>query len=820
MKRSETAPISVRRLRVGVFLLALAGMVFQLGLTRLWSAALNYHLTFLAIGAAMVGIGAGGSWVAMTGIGSEDDGAIGDSSGDHRPSSWVSLASLSLGAAAIITANLALFAWFPFRLVSSIAVLAMLIGGFALAAAAFACIGAVVALALQRTDAARGGTYAADLMGAATGCAVAWLVSALGGPPAAVTGAVAALVFAASAFGGWRYRVATGGTLLLTLTVVAAVAIQRPNVLATKPLAVLLDPVLYPGASHELMHWDAFSRVDVLSSPEAPVYWQHAAGQQAGFSAAPLKVKWMTIDADALTAVVTVNAEGQFPPGRGLITSVVYEIAPRGNVLVIGPGGGLDVAAALEYGASKITAVEVNPAVNRLILGPLARFSGHIYDRPGVRLVQDEGRSFVRRSRQRYDAIVLTTVDSWAAVASGGYSLAENYLYTREAMGDFYDHLADGGVLAVTRWYRQPPMEMLRLGGLVQTALADRHLDGNRRTMILRGGDLGTLVLRRGEFSDAETARLRHFLSDRQFELILDPMSPLDAFGGARPGDSRADAATAPAMGPPSDDRPYFFDLISWPDALAGLASGTPLPRGHAVLLVALIQGTCLAVAAIVLPLRRWRRLRGAHHRREMTRAQGMRSPGDVPQTAYFLLIGTGYMLAELSLLQRLTLLLGHPSLALAAGLGGLLAWSGLGSWLASGTWVTRRPWAGPVAAGVGLLAFALWSPWLIDGALGLPGPARVMVAVLALCPLAVSMGTAFPAGMARLTAGGGDSAAWAWGINGAASAIAAPLAVMLAMDFGLRLVLILAAGCYLGCAVLICAWRAPPSDVRRATAG
>ena len=80
----------------------------------------------------------------------------------------------------------------------------------------------------------------------------------------------------------------------------------------------------------------------------------------------------MTIDADALTAVPAAARASAWPIAGRLPASVAYAVAPRAEVLVIGPGGGLDVAAALAYGGARVEAVEVNPGVARLVLGPLA----------------------------------------------------------------------------------------------------------------------------------------------------------------------------------------------------------------------------------------------------------------------------------------------------------------------------------------------------------------------------------------------------------------------------------------------------------------
>jgi spermidine synthase len=99
-----------------------------------------------------------------------------------------------------------------------------------------------------------------------------------------------------------------------------------------------------------------------------------------------------------------------------------------------------------------------------------------------VRLVVDEGRSFLRRSGESYDLVLGTMVDTWAATAAGAFALTENNLYTREAFRDYFARLAPGGVLSLTRWYQTPPDQLLRILSLGRVVLAERGVSDPRRT--------------------------------------------------------------------------------------------------------------------------------------------------------------------------------------------------------------------------------------------------------------------------------------------------------------------------------------------------
>ena len=117
------------------------------------------------------------------------------------------------------------------------------------------------------------------------------------------------------------------------------------------------------------------------------------------------------------------------------ILKTPYLLLDRPNVLVIGVGGGTDIVNAIKNRASHVTGVELDPYTVELVKTTHADFAGHIYDRPDVTMIVGEGRSTVRHSGAKYDLIQLSGVDTLSALSTGAYVLAENYLYTVEAIG-------------------------------------------------------------------------------------------------------------------------------------------------------------------------------------------------------------------------------------------------------------------------------------------------------------------------------------------------------------------------------------------------
>jgi len=114
--------------------------------------------------------------------------------------------------------------------------------------------------------------------------------------------------------------------------------------------------------------------------------------------------------------------------------------------LIIGAGGGDDVAVALRNDVGHIDAVEIDPVV---ISRVGARHPDNPYADPRVRAVVNDGRAFIRQSDDRYDLIVLAQSGSRAAIAARAGLRVESYLWTKESYATIRDHLTADGVFVV-----------------------------------------------------------------------------------------------------------------------------------------------------------------------------------------------------------------------------------------------------------------------------------------------------------------------------------------------------------------------------------
>ena len=150
-----------------------------------------------------------------------------------------------------------------------------------------------------------------------------------------------------------------------------------------------------------------------------------------------------------------------------------YILRPAAKTLVIGAGGGYDVARALAGGSRDITAVEINPIIATTIMRDrFAAESHRIYFRPEVHVTSRTAALSCAAAAEKYQVIQATLVDTWASTAAGAFALSENNLYTSDAFYDYLIHLTADGLLSFTRWGFDPPRESLRLVSLAMDAFA------------------------------------------------------------------------------------------------------------------------------------------------------------------------------------------------------------------------------------------------------------------------------------------------------------------------------------------------------------
>ncbi len=774
-----------RRHLLGIFFTSMSTLILEVTLTRVFSVTIWYHFAFLAVSMALTGSAVAGVVLYFF------------PQLARRADRILGIGALTLALSVPIV--FILYLQIPFHPElnwtelpwSQVVWLALIYLDLTVP---FFLSGAVISLALSAWSEQAGRLYWADLTGAALGClASIAALEALGGAGAVLTaGVVAGLAGLVLAWNPGRVR--AGGVLAALALATLAAGNARYGWI---PISVSKTGGEEAPRAYE--KWNAYSRVTVYEVNPTPFFWSVSdIGWQRTIQQGGLGHRLLLIDAAAGTPIQEFKGDLYWVSFlRYDLTSFVYHLVEKPETLVIGPGGGRDVLAALASGAPHVTAVEVNPAVVAAVRGPFAEFAGHLYDRPDVTVVVEDARGYIARSPHRYDVIQAALIDTWAAGASGAFALSENNLYTEEAFRTYYEHLTDRGILTVSRWYMPGrPAETLRL---ISTGMAGWARAGvpNLKDHIaviahlvtsnpMEG--LATVLFKRTPFTPEEVAAIQDRARELGFTVLYAPGLPVTEEVGAflTVDDPAAWIARYPLdITPATDDRPFFFNLVRFGDLFSPAlwASGVyQISVESAWILLAVLGITAgVGVLFVLLPLG-WG-----------VRRRGLTAPS-ARMLAYFGALGLGFMLVEIPTIQRLTVYLGRPVYSLAVGLFALLLFSGLGS-----LWAGRRvgqPQGLPLLVGLVVLN-ALAVPWALERTVGWPLAARLAMAVGLLAPLAFLMGIPFPTGVHLAGARRPGVVPWLWGINGVMSVMGSALSIAISIHLGVRATLLIAAGCY-----------------------
>ncbi len=765
-----------------IALISLTLIPLELSWTRIFSAEFFYAFAFLVLSLAILGLGLGGLalrlWQRLANL--------------HLLGIYLALAGLCALLGPILVFKLqpdfsALFS--SWLMVGKLALTVLILmstyffGGLALS------------LLFRENHADMPRLYMADLLGAGVGVLIAiWGMNQFGTPQASFL--IALPILAAS------FVTSRDGLKVIPVLIAVLVFTFLPR--ADDLLRLEREeraPVIYT-------HWDAMSKIKVYQYDS----------------------EYRGINIDNVANTPVSYFDGNWADVKPESTSWPIDVSYLINrfdscvFLSLGAGGGGDVLQALVEGATEIHAVEVNPHINWMMLvddtagyvAPpppppdsskdtaqsaqvdtiakpmmsIAEFSGGIYHDPRVRVVTEDARSYVRRHPGKFDVIYSLSSNSWAALASGAFALAENYLFTTDAYIDYWRAMSDSGFLMMEHQMYTP-----RLVAEVVDALTE--LDVAKPTEHFAVYDLPQmrrkiLLLSKQPLTDS----LRYYalgpLTAERFgeiHLIYPPandsvanhlINKIIAQGWRRVADS-----AAIDISPVTDNRPFVAQLGKWKNLnaenlkkVSAYAEFTGFPLSKITMLI-----VSFVVLLIVLPINLIPyAVKGPHLR--------------AAPWLYFFCIGVAFMGVEIILIQKYALLLGTSLYSMATVLLTLLIASGIGSRFAD-HFSDRAVFP----AIVGWLCLeALAFGFLADVAGGQSLAFRSLLAVVLIAPVGFFMGMPFPKGALKV----GALIDWGFAVNGAASVLGSVLILVLAFAWGFTIALLVAALFYLAAFVLI----------------
>ncbi len=537
--------------------------------------------------------------------------------------------------------------------------------------------------------------------------------------------------------------------------------------------------------SIEFARWNAISRVEVQRLDDGG--------------------KRILIDADAGTHIMNADPkqwEGSewqqnvmsAPP------AVVNALRPHGDYAIIGPGGGVDVLRAVANGSHSVTGIEINPIIANTIMKQLyADFAYHLYDRPDVDIHVADGRSFVRNAPTSFDVVQMTLVDTWASTAAGAFALSENNLYTTQAFREYFEHLKPDGMIAITRWEFQTPREALRVVSVAMEALRQLGIkDTSPNFIVVAADDLDedgipvAVLAKKSAFTVEEEATVaQHLKRYPPLQLLYAPSTHVaNAFSNLIvTNDPYAFSRTYEYnVSPVTDNTPFFFFTLK-PGRILHMRTRHSMDwkvnLGVVVLAMILVISIVAVLAFLVLPLL----------------IEGTASRRPAQSLLYFIAVGLGYILVEVSFIQRFVLFLGHPTYALTVVIFLMMLASGAGS-VASRKWLaeSQRVWVPLIATIAALIFYVFALPGILEHFIGAAFVEKVLISAALLAPLGFAMGMPFPTGLRALATSGlsaDNSIEWAWAMNAAASVLGSVLAIVIAIQYGLNVTLACGAVAY-----------------------
>jgi hypothetical protein len=745
----------------GVFLISFVNLLFELLFVRITSVTLAPQSAFVAISIALCGMTIGALIVFLTPRLFKSE----------RTEFWLWLSALLFA----LTEVAATWSHLHTKFEASYVQTNLLPFSFTYACMLlpFISSGVCICLALARYPNSLGKTYAADLCGAAFAClSLPIILTFFDG--------VSACIFVASLGGLSSLAFAIGGSRrLVAASLIATTCFLALSFFNLQSHFMKIEwKIGQKEGGIDFESWNSHSRV-ICSPPfNGPALFNSKS------SSAPesfTKQIVLIIDSVAETTIPLYDRDLQkLAYLKFDVTNAGYYLRNNAKVLVIGVGGGRDVLSALVFGARDVTAVEINQTIINLLRNRYSQFNQVSKD-PRVHLINEDGRTFLIRTKETFDFIQISLVDTLAATASGALIYTENSIYTVEAWRLAIQRLSDHGIFSFSYWYFEDWPIFHRFVYLAAAALRLENIDNPREHLLLLTNKtgkrcLGTLLVCRSPFSRQDLSKIKEVAARLGYRIAFDPeqADQSEDIQTLTQLDYRAEPNFL--LAPPTDDRPFPFVTKPFPWKQP-FASPQAIP---------LVVSFTFAMLGIFLPLLLSKRTFS------FIRA--------VPLIIYFAMIGFGFIFFEMSQIQKLSIFLGHPTLSLTVVLGILLFSSGLGSFLiqtAGLAHLARNSRVILVSLVLGLLLYQLVSSAMLEWLSTSGVTVKILMTIAVISPIGVLLGMALPLGMDRVSAEDNQMIAWMWGINGAASVLGSVAAVLFAMHVGIRFVYATVIACY-----------------------
>ncbi len=551
----------------------------------------------------------------------------------------------------------------------------------------------------------------------------------------------------------------------------------------------------------EYSKWNLIERLDITRSFKRKT-WDFGGDISSKFINNDMELRYMFKDGIASTGILKVDKSiKEYKFLGGYLQSSPYKLRKYESVVSIGFGGGIDLWIAKYHHVRRIIGVEINPLKVEVLKSVFREYSGNIAKK--TILVPMEGRHFLSIFQKKVDVIQMSGLDSYPALSSGAFAMSENYVFTKEGIIQMLNHLNKNGVISINRIIFNPPRETLRMVSTMIAALSDLGVkDVRKNFLIIRGNRWANILLKRENFVSKEVENIRNFAKEMGFYIIYDPFCSgkeenefYKLIKLSPEGRKRFYKKYMYRIEPATDNSPFFFQYYKWSNLLKQKskkwAYSMLMPIGLKIIIYSIIQIAILGLFFIIYPIRKIK--------------VDFFSSYVIKILLYFSLIGFGFILTEIVLIQKLMVFLGGPLYSLSVTLFSILLFSGLGS-LFSKKIVKNSNKKIIMAFGFLLFIAAFYIFFfsaILNNLLYLKTVQRIILSFLLLGPISFLMGFPFPTAIRFVSEKHKKLIPWAWAINSVSTVLGSVLCLFLSISFGFSFTWGIAVVMYLFAAII-----------------
>lgn len=546
--------------------------------------------------------------------------------------------------------------------------------------------------------------------------------------------------------------------------------------------------------------WDPISKINILNLEilgQKRKWVAYDGGTQTSY--------YYPFDGDykALRAKLPQAASGHFWSSYVAISH--YLKADTGaRVLIIGSAGGQELKAALTYEAGEVDAIELVGTVVALGKTQYADYTGNIMNDPRANVQRGEGRSFIRSQGKQYDIIQMFSNHTSSSIAAGSGAMQANYLQTVDAYKEYFSHLSKDGILHINH-HVYPKMVATASRAWSEMGRSDFRKHVLVADQAHTRDDLPTFLVKMSPWTADEVAKVKSYMP--QFRYPVDPTQPEtsflsdDFFVGELP-QSVIDV-TPYRIQEPTDNQPFFNSLRKNLDTLPRYDESKFVNQGVSDLLnsqkstgypVDVMHLFITAGAALVFAfIFTLGPLMFANTGRE-------KWSGKSSFVGYFCALGLGFIVFELVFIQIFMKVIGYPLYTYTVVLFTFLFGAGLGSLLSEKMRLIERNkiWVPFLGIAVSAMLVVLCQMFIFDALLEVRTLLRILFSIAIIFPLAFFLGMPFPMGILAIQHKPAGTVAWAWGLNGLFTVIGGVFCAIFAVYFGFKATLGVAVLAYL----------------------